>query len=71
MKNVENSGVSKECLERGYEYTGDVIEIGDNVFKPESIMHEKHEAKMAKMFGLHAEDESGGFLERNNYDDRI
>lgn len=71
MKYVENSGISKDCLERGYDYTGDILEVGDNIFKPESIAHEKMEAEMAKKYGMHEDEEKGGFLERNNYDDRM
>lgn len=72
MKYVENSsGISNDCLDRGFDYTGDIAKVGDNVFKPESVAHEKMEAEMAKKYGWSVEEEKGGFLERNNYDDRM
>ena len=70
MKYVENSGVSKECLERGYEYTGDIPNIGENVFNPESDEREKQEAKFNKKYGIKKEEDEG-FLERNNYFERM
>lgn len=59
-------------LERGYSNTGYIPEDGENIFRPESMEMEKRERKMMKMCGMDMEEKDvGGFLERNNYDDRM
>ena len=71
MKTVKNSGVSDKDLNRGYQDTGYIPCEGESVFKPEYLEEEKREREMAKKYGFPMEEESGGFLERNNYDDRF
>lgn len=59
-------------LERGYSDTGYIPEEGENIFKPESVEMEKRERKMMQMCGMDMkENDSGGFLERQNTDDRM
>lgn len=59
-------------LERGYSNTGYIPEEGENIFKPESIEMEKKHKKMMMECGMEMEEKDvGGFLERNNYDDRM
>jgi hypothetical protein len=75
MKYRENSGIDSSILASGYSDTGYIPEEFDNVMQAETMAkkekaEERAEAKMADMYGLPVENDIGGFLERNNTDDR-
>lgn len=75
MKTVENSGLDSSDLYRGYSNTGDIPDEGDNVMKAEEAARnerkeERMEQKMRRHMGFDPESDVGGFLERNNTDDR-
>lgn len=58
--------INQKDLDRGYLDTGYIPETGESVFKDT----EAEEMKMRKKYGMPPE-EYEGFLERNNYDDRM
>lgn len=75
MRNIENAGLKQSDIDRGYSDTGYIPEEFDNLSKIGDM--EKKEAKderaervMAEKYGWTVEEKSGGFLERNNTDDR-
>lgn len=63
-------------LDRGYSDTGYIPDIGDNVGKLDEMARneakeEREEKSNAKKYGWPVEEDVGGFLERNNTDDRM
>lgn len=64
MKYKDNCGVDSSTLEKGYSDTGYIPEDGESVFEAEK---EDYDCCMMSM----EETETGGFLKRNNYYDRI
>lgn len=72
MKYKDNYGADSSTLNRGYSDTGAIPEIGENIFNPESETRKTEMLKMHEMYGMEeSEDYSGGFLERQNTDDRM
>jgi len=68
--------VSPKDLERGYLDTGAIPDEGDNVITTDADAamekrEEEKERKMYKEMGMECDMDVGGFLERNNYDDRM
>jgi hypothetical protein len=71
-----NSGVSYSDLERGYSDTGYIPEVGDRMSQLDAMAaqeakEEKQERDWQKACGCIVESDVGGFLERNNTDDRM
>lgn len=69
MKIKDNYGEEGKSLTTGYSDTGFIPDIGDNVVTKKK--KEKDEYCMCSRLGWDMEDESGGFLERKNTDDRM
>lgn len=68
MKCKENCGVDSSTLKKGYSNTGGIPEEGNSVFSTDS--GEAAEASGRAHLGMEAENNDGGFLDRNNTDDR-
>ena len=65
--------INSKDLERGYSSTGYIPEEGEDIFKDTEAEEMKMEKMHKKMGYMMMEDEevtTGGFLERNNRDDR-
>ena len=76
FKSVTNSGLSDSDLKRGYSNTGAIPEDGDSLSNAEQnakdeAKQEKAERAMAEKYGWPVESDAGGFLERQNTDDRM
>lgn len=76
MKIKDNYGAESYELDTGYCKTGYIPETGDNLGKlkemeANEMKMEMNERKMQKMFGIEPEYDAGGFLERQNTDDRM
>ena len=75
MKIVENGGLSQAALDRGYTDTGAIPEDGGSISGAEAEARkerkmEREERAMAKKYGWDYTEDEGGFLERNDYDER-
>ena len=76
MRYIENNGCKQTDIDRGYLDTGAIPDEGDNVITADSdeSMRKREEAKERKMYkdmGIESDTDVGGFLERNNCDDRM
>ena len=68
--------INPKDLERGYMDTGAIPDEGNNILtadadEAKNNREEAKERKMYKEIGIQYDEDVGGFLERNNYNDRM